>query len=108
MSGKELPNIQNAHLRNMLAGDGFFSKKCHEWLQNQTNCIKALLTHSCTVALEMSALLLDIQPGDEIIMPSYTFVSTANAFVLLGGLHRSLWMYALTHLISTSQKSKKQ
>jgi dTDP-4-amino-4,6-dideoxygalactose transaminase len=68
----------------MLAGDGFFSKKCHEWLQDQTNCIKALLTHSCTAALEMSALLLDIQPGDEIIMPSYTFVSTANAFVLRG------------------------
>ncbi len=84
MSGKELANIQDAHLRNMLAGDGFFSKKCHEWLQDQTNCIKALLTHSCTAALEMSALLLDIQPGDEIIMPSYTFVSTANAFVLRG------------------------
>ena len=86
MAGKELAYIQDAHNRNMLAGDGFFTKKCHEWLENQTNCFKALLTHSCTGALEMAALLLNIQPGDEIIMPSYTFVSTANAFVLRGAV----------------------
>jgi len=86
MAGKELAYIQDAHNRNMLAGDGFFTKKCHEWLENQTDCFKALLTHSCTGALEMAALLLNIQPGDEIIMPSYTFVSTANAFVLRGAV----------------------
>ncbi|CAH0218147.1 dTDP-4-amino-4,6-dideoxygalactose transaminase [Pseudomonas koreensis] len=61
-----------------------FTKRCHSWLEAQTKCNKALLTHSCTAALEMSALLLNIEPGDEVIMPSYTFVSTANAFVLRG------------------------
>ncbi|NEJ11280.1 aminotransferase class I/II-fold pyridoxal phosphate-dependent enzyme, partial [Rhizobium leguminosarum] len=69
-----------------LAGDGPFTKRCHEWLETQTGTAKALLTHSCTAALEMAALLLNISPGDEIIMPSYTFVSTANAFVLRGGV----------------------
>jgi len=61
-------------------------KKCSTWLEEQTDCGKALLTHSCTAALEMMALLVDIKPGDEIIMPSYTFVSTPNAFVLRGGI----------------------
>jgi dTDP-4-amino-4,6-dideoxygalactose transaminase len=70
----------------MLAGDGLFTKKCHKWLELHTGCSKALLTHSCTAALEMAALLIDIQAGDEVIMPSYTFVSTANAFVLRGGV----------------------
>jgi len=70
----------------VLAGDGPFTKRCHGWLEQKTDCAKALLTHSCTAALEMAALLLDIQPGDEVIMPSYTFVSTANAFVLRGGV----------------------
>lgn len=70
----------------MLAGDGSFTKRCHGWIEKHTGTHKALLTHSCTAALEMAALLLDIQPGDEIIMPSYTFVSTANAFVLRGGV----------------------
>lgn len=69
-----------------LSGDGEFTRRCHALLERLTHCHKALLTHSCTAALEMSALLLDIQPGDEIIMPSYTFVSTANAFVLRGGV----------------------
>jgi dTDP-4-amino-4,6-dideoxygalactose transaminase len=59
---------------------------CHRWLEDASGCSKALLTHSCTAALEMAALLADIQPGDEVIMPSYTFVSTANAFVLRGGI----------------------
>ncbi|MGZ3592465.1 MAG: aminotransferase class I/II-fold pyridoxal phosphate-dependent enzyme, partial [Syntrophales bacterium] len=86
MTGKELSYIAEAHFNSMLAGDGPFTKRCHGWIEERTDCAKALLTHSCTAALEMAALLLDIQPGDEIIMPSYTFVSTANAFVLRGGV----------------------
>lgn len=86
MTGKELYYIAEAKFGNMLAGDGPFTKRCHQWLEQKTGCAKALLTHSCTAALEMAALLLDIQPGDEIIMPSFTFVSTANAFVLRGGV----------------------
>lgn len=86
MTGKELSYITQAHAQGALAGDGPYTKKCHEWLEAQTECSRALLTHSCTAALEMAALLLDIQPGDEIIMPSFTFVSTANAFVLRGGV----------------------
>jgi dTDP-4-amino-4,6-dideoxygalactose transaminase len=86
MTGKELYYIAEAKFGNMLAGDGPFTKKCHRWLEERTGCEKALLTHSCTAALEMAAILLDIQPGDEVIMPSYTFVSTANAFVLRGGV----------------------
>lgn len=86
MTGKELYYIAEAKFGNMLAGDGLFTKRCHEWLEHESGCDKALLTHSCTAALEMAALLLDIEPGDEVIMPSYTFVSTANAFVLRGGV----------------------
>lgn len=86
MTGKELYYIAEAHFNGSLAGDGPFTKRCHGWLEGRTGCNKALLTHSCTAALEMAALLLDIQPGDEVIMPSYTFVSTANAFVLRGGV----------------------
>jgi len=86
MTGKELYYIAEAHFNGCLAGDGPFTKRCHGWLEDRTGCSKALLTHSCTGALEMAALLLDIQAGDEIIMPSYTFVSTANAFVLRGGV----------------------
>lgn len=86
MTGKELYYIAEAKFGNILAGDGPFTKRCHQWLEASTGSARALLTHSCTAALEMSALLLDIRPGDEIIMPSYTFVSTANAFVLRGGV----------------------
>ncbi len=86
ITGKEVQHIVEAASANMLAGDGSFTKRCHQWLEHQSGSTKALLTHSCTAALEMSALLLDIQPGDEIIMPSFTFVSTANAFVLRGGI----------------------
>lgn len=86
MTGKELYYIAEAHSNGILAGDGPFTKLCHGWLEERTGCNKALLTHSCTAALEMAALLLNIQPGDEVIMPSYTFVSTANAFVLRGGV----------------------
>lgn len=86
MTGRELYNLAQANFNGMLAGDGPFTKRCHQWLEESTNTKKALLTHSCTAALEMSALLLDIQPGDEVIMPSFTFVSTANAFVLRGAV----------------------
>lgn len=86
MTGKELYYIAEAKFGNILAGDGPFTKRCHEWLKRKSGCDKALLTHSCTAALEMAALLLDITPGDEVIMPSFTFVSTANAFVLRGGV----------------------
>jgi dTDP-4-amino-4,6-dideoxygalactose transaminase len=84
MTGKELWYIAQAHHGGQLSGDGPFTKKCNAWLEKRTSAKKALLTHSCTAALEMSAMLADIAPGDEVIMPSYTFVSTANAFVLRG------------------------
>jgi len=86
MTGKELWNISQAHHAGQLSGDGPFTKKCHEWFEKQLGCRKALLTHSCTGALEMAAILVGIKPGDEVIMPSYTFVSTANAFVLRGAV----------------------
>lgn len=86
MTGKELYYIAEAHFNGSLAGDGPFTKRCHAWIEEKSGCTKALLTHSCTAALEMAALLLDVKPGDEVIMPSYTFVSTANAFVLRGGV----------------------
>jgi dTDP-4-amino-4,6-dideoxygalactose transaminase len=86
MTGKELEYISRAHAYGHLSGNGPFTKKCHAWLEKHIGCKKALLTHSCTAGLEMAAILADIQPGDEVIMPSYTFVSTANAFVLRGGV----------------------
>ena len=85
LTGKELSNIAQAHLQGQLAGDGAFTKRCQGWLERQGTS-RALLTHSCTAALEMAAMLCDLQPGDEVIMPSYTFVSTANAFVLRGAV----------------------
>jgi len=75
-----LESINSSHI----SGDGQFTKKCHQWFEDKLKCKKALLTTSCTHALEMTAMLLDIQEDDEVIMPSYTFVSTANAFVLRG------------------------
>jgi dTDP-4-amino-4,6-dideoxygalactose transaminase len=86
MTGKELSYIAEAHFNGMLAGDGPFTKRCHSWLEDNTGTVRALLTNSCTAALEMSALILRIQAGDEVIMPSFTFVSTANAFVLRGAI----------------------
>ena len=86
ISGKELDYIRQVINSKNLSGNGIFTKKCNTWLEQNIGCRKALLTHSCTGALEMAAILCDIQPGDEIIMPSYTFVSTANAFVLRGGI----------------------
>jgi dTDP-4-amino-4,6-dideoxygalactose transaminase len=82
--GKELNYIAQAVLDGNLAGDGPFSHKCCTWMEERFGAKKVLLTHSCTAALEMAAILCDIEPGDEVIMPSYTFVSTANAFVLRG------------------------
>lgn len=86
IAGRELLNIADAHFRGRLAGDGDFSKLCQAKIEEISGVKKALLTHSCTASLEMAAILANIQPGDEIIMPSYTFVSTANAFVLRGGV----------------------
>ena len=86
MTGRELANIEEAHRHGHLSGDGPFTKLCHRWLEQKIQANRALLTHSCTAALEMAALLLDLKPGDEVIMPSFTFVSTANAFVLRGAI----------------------
>jgi dTDP-4-amino-4,6-dideoxygalactose transaminase len=85
-TGNELVYAAEAQRNHHLSGDGQFTKRCHRWIEQRTGCAKALLTHSCTSALDLAALLLDIQAGDEIIMPSYTFVSTANAFVLRGAV----------------------
>ncbi len=82
--GNEEKYLKEAMKNQQLSGDGPFTKKCHEWFEKNTGTKKALLTTSCTHALEMAAVLLDIKEGDEVIMPSYTFVSTANAFVLRG------------------------
>ena len=86
ITGKELEYITKAHASGHLSGDGSFTKKCNEWVERATGASRALLTHSCTAALEMAAILANISPGDEVIMPSYTFVSTANAVVLRGGV----------------------
>jgi dTDP-4-amino-4,6-dideoxygalactose transaminase len=82
--GKELYYIAQAVQGGNLAGDGPFTAKCCRWMEERFNAEKLLLTHSCTAALEMAAMLCDLAPGDEVIMPSYTFVSTANAFLLRG------------------------
>ena len=86
MTGRELAYIARAHERGQLAGDGIYTEQCHQWLEAHTGTNKALLTHSCTAALEMTAILGNLGEGDEVIMPSYTFVSTANAFVLRGAV----------------------
>jgi len=84
--GKEFAYIREAIDRSHLSGDGTFTRQCHGWLEARTGCRKALLTHSCTAALEMAAILAGLQPGDEVIMPSFTFASTANACVLRGAV----------------------
>lgn len=86
ISGRELSHLAESQRTGHLSGDGTFTRRCSAWLERQLQSPSALLTHSCTAALEMAAVLADIQPGDEIILPSYTFVSTANAFVLRGGV----------------------
>jgi len=82
--GSELEYMQSAMASGKLCGDGGFTRRCQQWMEQRFGCKKVLLTPSCTASLEMAALLINIQPGDEVIMPSYTFVSTANAFVLRG------------------------
>jgi len=84
--GTEEKYIAQAITRGKICGDGEFTKKCNAWIEERTGTAKALLTTSCTHATEMAAFLAEIEPGDEVIMPSYTFVSTANAFVLRGGV----------------------
>lgn len=84
MVGSELQYMADALARGQISGDGYYTRKCHEYLQASLGVAKALLTTSCTHALDMSALLLDIQPGDEVIIPDFTFVSSVNAFVLRG------------------------
>ena len=83
-TGKETEYMAKAIQNHKISGDGEFTKKCNKWIEDHTGTAKALLTTSCTHATEMAALLADIKPGDEVIMPSYTFVSTADAFVLRG------------------------
>ena len=84
--GAELENIAQAVREGHLSGDGPYTKRCHRWLEERLGAKRALLTHSCTAALEMAAILCGLEPGDEVIMPSFTFVSTANAFVLRGAV----------------------
>lgn len=86
VSGNELDYITEVLAGGHLSGDGSFTKRAQKWLESYSGSAKVLLTHSCTAALEMAAMLADIQPGDEVIMPSFTFVSTANAVVLRGGV----------------------
>jgi len=86
IAGREYEYIRAAVDSGQLSGNGPFTRRCHEWIETETGCAKALLTHSCTAALEMAALLLDLESGDEVIMPSFAFVSTANAFVLRRGV----------------------
>ena len=88
MVGKELEYMKKAIENGHISGDGEFTKKCHSLMETVLGCKKVLLTTSCTHALEMAAILLDIQPGDEVIIPSFTFVSTVNAFVLRGAVPR--------------------
>ena len=84
LTGNEEKYVIESIKSPKISGDGEFSKRCHQWFEQKLGCKKALLTTSCTHALEMAAILLDIKEGDEVIMPSYTFVSTANAFALRG------------------------
>src|SRR5487761_2285555 len=86
LTGDELRYIREAVANLQLSGNGAFTRRCQGWLEEQLGAARALLTHSCTAALEMAALLAGIGPGDEVIMPSFTFVSTANAVVLRGGV----------------------
>lgn len=85
-TGKELDYVAQAVKNQKICGDGEFTKKCDAWIEEKTGTQKSLLTTSCTHALELAALLADIKPGDEVIMPAYTFVSTADAFVLRGAV----------------------
>ena len=114
LTGPETRYIEEAVRSGKISGDGIFTKKCHRFFEQKFGFHKVLLTTSCTDALEMAALLLDIQPGDEVIIPSYTFVSTSNAFVLRGAkiifadstaLNPNLDAAALEHLITPRTKA---
>ncbi len=85
-TGKEMDYIRQAVENEKICGDGEFTRRCSRWAEQKTGCKKCLLTTSCTDALELAALLAGVEPGDEVILPSYTFVSTANAFVLRGAV----------------------
>src|SRR5688500_18386382 len=84
VTGREGIHISEAIANRHLSGDGAFTARAQSWLEQRTQARRVLLTHSCTAALEMAALIANVGPGDEVIMPSFTFVSTANAFVLRG------------------------
>jgi len=86
ISGNELKYIREIHELGHFSGDGQYTKKCQNWISATLRCNMSLLTHSATAALEMMAILCDLKQGDEVIMPSYTFVSTANAVVLRGAV----------------------
>lgn len=114
LSGKELTYIEDAVQRGKISGNGYYTQKCHQFFESNFQFPKVLLTTSCTDALEMAALLIDIKPGDEVIMPSYTFVSTANAFVLRGATivfadsrsdHPGLDEHSISGLISPKTKA---
>jgi dTDP-4-amino-4,6-dideoxygalactose transaminase len=114
LSGKETQYIFEAVQSGKISGDGMFTRKCHSFFEEKFGFTKCLLTTSCTDALEMAALLLQIQPGDEVIMPSYTFVSTANAFVLRGAKivfadsrddHPGMDEHNITSLITSKTKA---
>ena len=98
LTGKETKYIEQAVASGKISGNGMFTKKCHSFFEEKFGIKKALLTTSCTDALEMCAILLNIEPGDEVIMPSYTFVSTANAFVLR---EQKLFLQTLEKIIQT-------
>jgi dTDP-4-amino-4,6-dideoxygalactose transaminase len=85
LTGREMEYMHDGIRRAHIAGDGEYTARCRMWLNHRTGCHDSLLVHSCTAGLELSAMLLDIGPGDEVILPSYTFVTSANAFVLRGG-----------------------
>ena len=93
--GTELDYMQSAMGSGKLCGDGGFTRRCQQWLEQRFGSAKVLLTPSCTASLEMAALLLDIQPGDEVIMPSYTFVSPPMPLCCVAR-KSSLWMFART------------
>jgi len=86
ISGKELYYIANSVMKGQISGNGYYTRECESFLQDLTHCNKVLMTNSCTAALEMACILIDLKPGDEVIMPSFTFVSTANAVVLRGAV----------------------
>lgn len=89
LTGNEEKHVLESMKSSKISGDGEFTKRCHIWFEQKLGCKKALLTTSCTHALEIAAILLDINEDDEVIMPSYTFVSTANAFVCKNGIFKS-------------------